>query len=97
MTRAPGPFSYATSQNPQDSRELMSERRVLRVNAAPRLEWRSQDGQDEPVSLPQTSSGSGSRDGCRPLTRAAPCLTFSFRPRADRYELPRDNTSQPVS
>jgi hypothetical protein len=31
MTLAPGPFSYATSQNPQDSGELMSERRVLQT------------------------------------------------------------------
>ena len=41
VVRKPGPAAHLTPQNDQ----LMSERRILCFKPAPRLEWRSQDGQ----------------------------------------------------
>ena len=38
---------HVTARLTPQHNELMSERRVLRFNPAPRLKWRSQDGQDE--------------------------------------------------
>jgi hypothetical protein len=43
VVRQPGPASHLTPQNDQ----LMSERRILCLKSALRLEWRGQNGQDE--------------------------------------------------
>src|SRR5258708_15900503 len=43
IVREPGPAGHLTPQNDQ----LMSERSILRLKPALRLEWRGQDGQNE--------------------------------------------------